>query len=545
MSTAIQKEFPDFIFDLLQPTPSCVEKILAAWDGLCIETQLILLSKIDDIPTPVYLIERVKLKALGSPNAYVRYLAAHKLNVKSNYLIRDKQIQEIIENDSSPLVKYSLYENCSEISSLVLDVDDLKDADTFFALPHLARLAKVRMLSGYGEKMTAILTEAAVKQLHDGSVSERELYEIITDYLVKPKIPGKHTGDVMLSDACEDIKDELIEPLWQLVPQLPSEIDQVLIDNLPRLSQPQSVPDNVIEAMGISQLECLLNRRDIELPDLRKKLFRESAELRGIAVSSHFTLTYEEFAEILTDASEGQIATLKLLGTMAPELELCLYDAINDILLASESDITITAPKNNPYRKALVNRLNKLKYSEKKKELVQLRLYRLARTTVPWEAGTLGTPLNGALEFLSDKIIPCDTWRTFMAFSQAWSQITSRRHRTENQLPRLHDLGLDDYERDDNDSDPCVNDTLIDMNDELSQAIASVSKELKNLQRELQEGLGQLGKQVIEQKDQLVQEAEVRDVLQKKVSDLHRKNLFIYLTLGMLGTIMWLLYGYK
>ena len=545
MSTAVPKELPDFIFDLLQPTPSCVEKILAAWDGLSVETQLILLSNIDDVPTPVYLIERVKLKALGSPNAYVRYLAAHKLNVKSNYLIRDKQIQGIIENDLNPLVKYSLYENCSEISSVVLDVDDLKNADTFFALPHLARLAKVRMLSGYGEKMTAILTEAAAKQLHDGSVSERELYEIITDYLVKPKIPGKYTGDMMPYDTCEEIDDELIEPLWQLVPQLPSEITQVLIDNLPQLSQPQSVPYNVIEAMEISQLECLLHRRDIELPDLRKKLFRESPELKGAAVSSHFTLTYEEFAGIVTDASGVQVATLTLLGTMAPELELCLYDAINDILLTSQGNITVSDLKKNPRRKLLLNRLNKLERNDKERELIQLRLYRLARTTVPWDTGTQGTLLYGALEFLSGKIVPGDTWRTFMAFSEAWAQITLRRRSTENQLPRLHDLGLDYYDADDNNCNSHINDTQASMIDELSQAIASVSKELKNLQRELQEGFGQLGKQVIEQKDQLVHEAEVHDVLQKKVSELHRKNLFIYLTLGMLGTIMWLLYGYK
>ncbi len=542
MTTRAPHELPDYLKDLLQPTPSSIEKLLAAWDGLSVETQAAILLKLDKVPTPVYLIERVETKALSSHNAYIRYLAAHRFNSKNNYSSKDKELREMIENDSSPLVKYSHFENLSEITSVFLDDDDLKDADSFFALPHQARLAKVRMLRGYGEKVTGILEEAAVRQLQDGSVSETELYEIITDYLVKPKFRTGDADNHLPPDDCDHEGDNLIQRLWQLVPLLPPRIAQVLVDNLPKLSQPHCVPENVIKAMTINQLESLLDRQDIELVAFRKKIFREDAELRGAAVRSHFTLDYSEFAEILAGAPQERVATLKLLGTMAPDLELCLYEAIHDVVIASDGSGTVTSFESSLACGAMARRLKELEQEKKYREFDQLRLYRLARTAVPWEPEAKGSPPVGSLKFLADNIVPGDTWGTFMAFSQVWPQRGAGHRVLVRELPRLYDLGEDDLPREESESD---RNALVRMDDELSRGIADILEEVKTLRKELTDEVENIGRQTGEQRARLDHEIEARTLMQQQISRVRRKRLFTYIPLGMCGFIILLLYATK
>ena len=67
---------PDHLAPLLQPTPSGVAKLVAAWDGLNTESQILVLTELDKARLPAYLNEKIRIKALDSANAYVRYLAA-------------------------------------------------------------------------------------------------------------------------------------------------------------------------------------------------------------------------------------------------------------------------------------------------------------------------------------------------------------------------------------------------------------------------------------------------------------------------------------
>ena len=73
---------PDYLIPLLQPTPSGVTKLIAAWDGLTTESQIRILAElgtgIEKWQSPVYLIKKVLTKALESVNPYIRYLAARK-----------------------------------------------------------------------------------------------------------------------------------------------------------------------------------------------------------------------------------------------------------------------------------------------------------------------------------------------------------------------------------------------------------------------------------------------------------------------------------
>ena len=70
---------PDHLAPLLEPTPSGAAKLVAAWDGLNTESQILILTALDTAGLPAYLNEKVRIKALDSANAYVRYLAARRL----------------------------------------------------------------------------------------------------------------------------------------------------------------------------------------------------------------------------------------------------------------------------------------------------------------------------------------------------------------------------------------------------------------------------------------------------------------------------------
>ena len=72
---------PEHLAGLLQPTPSGVVKLVAAWDGLSMESQMMLLTALERTDFPGYLADRILTKALDSENAYVRYLAVKKLYV--------------------------------------------------------------------------------------------------------------------------------------------------------------------------------------------------------------------------------------------------------------------------------------------------------------------------------------------------------------------------------------------------------------------------------------------------------------------------------
>ena len=154
---------PLYLMDLLHPTPSGVAKLIAAWDGLGVETQLQVLTTLDEARFPAYLAQKVRCKALDSPNAHVRYLADRKLHFSRNDDDEEeKTLKRRIEIDSDPLVKYCLLE--SEWSFLDKDI---KNPESFFNLPHEASLVKARQISGNGEAIASLIAYA-VDILHAG-----------------------------------------------------------------------------------------------------------------------------------------------------------------------------------------------------------------------------------------------------------------------------------------------------------------------------------------------------------------------------------------
>jgi hypothetical protein len=71
----------------LWPTPGAVAKLVAAWDGISTESQILILTKLTVSERPEHLTEKICMKALDSNNAYVRYLAARNLSCSGTAIV--------------------------------------------------------------------------------------------------------------------------------------------------------------------------------------------------------------------------------------------------------------------------------------------------------------------------------------------------------------------------------------------------------------------------------------------------------------------------
>ena len=385
---------PPHLAPLLQPTPSGVAKLVAAWDGLNSESQILILTRLDEVGLPAYLNEKVRIKALDSANAYIRYLAARRLYFGGDDTDEKKGVKRRIEEDSDPLVRYCLLEGWWGLL-----LGDPTEADAFFALPHEARLAKVRSLESMGEAMAKLASYAVDHQLKDGTLSEIELFEILSDYVNKTEFKSHYDTDFEANFSSYDgslmwQRGKDIDALWRLVLKVPESISHILIENLRRhAGLSTGIPDDVLRSMSDRQLTTLFNREDVgrehdiletNVRGLRKKVFfdfQRGGEVRIAAIRYNFDLKYREFAAILAKP-KGERNTVLGELTFARNLGLCLYDAIHDALLDSEEGDPAEAEHAHI---ALERRLKQLKDRDRDTQLRELRLYRLAKQAVPWK----------------------------------------------------------------------------------------------------------------------------------------------------------------
>lgn len=437
---------PDHLKELLQPTPSGVAKLISAWHGLAAETQILLLSELEKCRHPAYLDEKIRSNAVKSASSYVRYLAAKSLHFEEGDSKEKQELKRLIESDPDPLVRYCLLENKDRIFSC----EFLDNPEEFFAQPQEARLAIVRNLTSKGEAMSALIAYAVDRQLKSGEVSKNELFEILSDYVNKPEFKNNYRNSLAINGVGEYQSGKDIDSLWHLTLKLPEGISHVLIENLPEgAGLSMGIPENVLQGMSDNQLETLLFRPDIGAVDFRREIFFRADRdcnvlLKGAAISHNFDLGHKEFSDILVKPDKEKVYLLKHLSIMTHDLSLCLYDAIHDILR-----ITDASPLGPDFEYAqfskdkLEKRLARLKGPRKEKQLLELQLYRLAKRAVPWKSGASFQPPSGELEFLRDNTVQGNTWATFIAFLEAWTQNRWQTEKLEQSLPRIEKTGGD------------------------------------------------------------------------------------------------------
>lgn len=436
-------ELPSHLHPLLEPTPGGNAKLLAAWDGLNVETQIQLLSWIEQHENKAYSVSAIREKAIDSTNAYVRYLAA-------KHLRWNQEVKPRIESDEDPLVRYTA------LSFGVTKPEEL------FKLPQDARLACVRDQNNSGQ-LIASFVEYAIDHQGDGSAaSKSELKELLSEYVggaffretyftdpYKPSIDGWSDYE----------KGKDIDALWTLVPKLSIELADILVNSLPMSS---GLSSERSKEFLLSLNPCLLNRilrkRENKLRDFRRAVFWDGTGVVkeytvSDAVQWNFDLTLEEFGKILALPNEERFAKLDAL-TNANELRLVFYEAIRDHVRAHEDAAPSSLSDSVVYflMDTARYRLSNLQGEQKEEELRLLGLYVLARRIAPpgtdedspldlsnpneWRARAHRDPLTEAGKIWQERKkedpfarLICklwnfqqrkDTWTTFMELEKNW-----------------------------------------------------------------------------------------------------------------------------
>jgi hypothetical protein len=449
--------FPQHLSEFLKVTPSGITKLIAAWDGLSIESQILILTEMQRRNMPCYFTDKIHIKALESKNSYIRYLAAKKLRYMDSNDANMQIIKKRIEEDHDDLVRYSPLEEDGIGISAIFD-NELKNPAAFFKLPQAARLAKIRCLSGRGEQIARLFFYAIDHQLKDGTVSEDEIWEILLEYVGKSEFQEEYQDKEYSYDGYgEYLKGKDISALWHLVPKLPIACAYVLVEYLPiGAGLQREIPDDVLKNMDKLLLEQLFWRKDVVLSELRKQVFFQSDEkdgleegteymLRGAAIAYNVDLTYQEFTEILSKPVKKKVRDLIDLGS-ARDLSLVLYEAIHDVLFSIDSDEVSSSSWEfaRDAQQSFERKFEILKGYQREKQLRELRLYRLAKQAVPWKKDDKGYPPSDELKFLAESVAKNDTWGTFMAFSTAWSKNPRLYKRLEKFLPYVEDKDEDE-----------------------------------------------------------------------------------------------------
>jgi len=428
-----------WISELVKPRPSNMTKIIAVWDGLSIESQIEILMQLRKmLPSndglQYELAKKVRVKALESKNAYIRYLAAKDLKYLDKDNENDKIIIKIIENDAVPFVRHWELED----GGLFKWGDkDLKDPAKFWGLPRETRLAKMGGLTGISSGIAEVLTFAVEGPLKEGLISEEEIEEIICEYVMRLRVENWFEHDNKSYDgAGEYFKGKDLDELWNVVPKLPLNPSYLLIKFLPtKGGLSWNILEEIVKQMSDIQLRFLLEREDVYLPELRKKIFFSEDKdkwLKRSAVYYNFDLTYEEFERLLSkpkkkkqNEDDDYEDELSILSWFANDLSLSIYAAIVSAMDSDKEhwDFEDKRRVNNMLEK----RISKLEGQYRKEQQRELWLYYLACRVIENKGENLrgGTPDIGAklLEFTKEYIVEGDIWKTFMNISETWENL--------------------------------------------------------------------------------------------------------------------------
>jgi hypothetical protein len=442
-------DLPSFLSPLLQDTPGARLKILVAWDSLPVDLQLGLLDAPRGIPL------ELALKAIASPNAYVRYLAACRAydfwwyesrrrpggdggvarveGEDRTQLWRD--VAARLRDDSDPLVRHAWDERAGWPYERGI-ADSLLDA--FLHHPLEARLARLRgtgsgLWSGERAEGFARLVRRA---LTGGLLTEHEVVAMVNEYLGSPSNTKftKREGFGSFSP------DDTLNVLWRLVPDVPKSVAEVLVAKLPASTMLfddipgyYEIPDDMLESLDHDLLERVLCRDDVGCGQFRKKiaLTHQPEErwdrLITAATCRDFDLTDEEFERLLT----SDVDRLALMG-LAHDLRPVVLKAAADFFdkrhedeeqddRKIEHDYWDTARRFEATYEEQLRRLRRRRAGERREHVWQLRLYDLAKDLASRETeDELARRLTDDSEaWVREYVVGGDVWKTYMSLETA------------------------------------------------------------------------------------------------------------------------------
>jgi len=415
-----------------------MERLKEAWPGLTISDRAFLLIVLLADSSK----EKMALRwshhrrqlmdlALADTDPYVRYLAARDVRAPFRFrgadespdYVADKARFEKVRSDSSMLVLFS-----GEDGGL----PEPADPELFWSRPHVDRLILVNGVKESGETIAGLLRYAAKEMLPSGRLPLEEMLDVLLQYVggktIAERVADTEEYASRHYDGWADYSvGKSVKALWEVIPDIPLPLSYVLIDCLPGQAGLESgIPPQVVESLNERQLERLLWRDDIALKDLRRKLYKESTSdsLRRAAVTSQrFELSDSDISELVYDPEESEESGKKKVDELALLAENCKGATL--VQLQAICGLISDAPSN--FHAGLGKydaigsgemwqtwRAKQLSSSSLEYEVLDMRLYTLAKHVAPIKADSTQIELPEKLKKYQDLVVAHNPWQTYL-----------------------------------------------------------------------------------------------------------------------------------
>jgi hypothetical protein len=416
-----------YLQELLQDQSSSRLKLLAAWDGLSIETQIKILNIVKRIP------HELKIKALSSPNAYVRYLVAKHFcslqGLDKDFSVdgtsEEKELFEKISTDTNILVKFT---QCPSKKVHVCENNQFDlNPKNFFAMSKEEQIMYFSECSIRDGDDIAGIIEWGLK---NNAIEQDHLHDLIVECATNFEKFKPFTRDYDYSGV------KGLEALWNLVPKLGiSKSARWLIWSLPSGTYScDEIPVEVLNSLDQEILIELLEQPNIYLRDFRRKIVFSSNDqycenIRITAASIHLELTNDDILNLIKNKN---LDVINIIIKSGGDGEYGYYYGLSPVFIHALFDFKNLQQgtyEHGSYHYGFERffNANTKDYTESdkkwfvKKKLCELAIYFIARLNVPWKSKGQDAInyMPEKFQFLKNKIVRDNTWETYMAFLDA------------------------------------------------------------------------------------------------------------------------------
>lgn len=436
---------PPHLLLFMDGTPLALERIRCAWPALTLADKSFLVSALlaDRKGHPNALVWKRHHNALidvalGDENAYVRYLAARRVNAPEKDDSDEIRARlERIDEDPSDLVRQALLEmeriarpfrliGAPDCHPEVLDLSGKYDPAQFWESSHARRLAAATG-SSLNLSVTDLLRYATKELLPNGRVTVHEMADVLLQNLGPDYVErfGKRRPQPGRSIFHFDGE---VKELWKVIPDVPKDISYILLKCLPGGSKYHPIPPGIVESLDEDQLAWLLWRDDIELKELRRKLYIESDSekvRRASAASAKFEVLDSDVSRLVPRANdskeqtEWKIAELLILADSCPALSLVQIDAVRHFLWCLHEHYYRTSHRDMAAERAKRLWKDGAGRPGLETEVLQLQVLQLAKSLCPARDDENQAQLPDSLRMHEHLIIPANPWETYLGLWEA------------------------------------------------------------------------------------------------------------------------------
>jgi hypothetical protein len=459
---------PKYLEELVKPTPLSVAKLISVWDGLSVETQIIVLTEYLNHHPKRYL-RKFLCIADKSNNLYVKHLVA---NIKNKYYLFDSvgdddfgtkivlksnlcegKIVSSKSFDGKTLTPKLLFEN--DYNTILKFICNFSKWDFRFSIPEF-------------------ITYYYLNKTELNRFSEDDIFDFLSEYFdsthfrnsfgISPLWQISEYGNCLLW-SCDELRIE-VKLIWNLLKYAEGDTINLIKHNLPNLDN--KLVETFFELYKTIEdkwiISSILKNNKLLLFGVRKSIFESNnydLETRFAAANANLNISHSDFGEIINKPNEIRIKLIYILNH-SEDIDFCILWATVDFLNSSIVKKFLENDKdyleNNLFQIFGVDnisfRLTKISDYQKRIIVNRLRIYEISKLITPWKLN-IEDDLSPSqltqikfpkeIDFLNTPIKTDSTWEQFEHFMKCWDSAIADKPHLENVLECFWSLEMNKY----------------------------------------------------------------------------------------------------